>query len=153
MSRFIGVFLIIFASAFAVKAQERHVPERAMERIHAAKMVYITDRLKLTSAQSMDFLPIYKDYEQDKRECRKKYLQKYKGMEMEDADDATSKQYIDDNLDYQQEIIQLKRKYNERFLKIISPQQLADLNEAERDFKQLLMQRLKERREGGRKWR
>ncbi len=120
---------------------------RGMERIHAAKMAYITDRLKLTTEQSSNFIPLYNEYEQEKKESRKKYLQKYKGIEPSEADDATSKQFIDDNLDYQQEVIQIKRKYNDRFLKVITAQQLSDLNQAEREFTQILMQRLKERRD------
>ena len=122
---------------------------RGMERIHAAKMAYITDRLKLTTEQSSNFIPLYNEYEQEKKESRKKYLQKYKGIEPSEADDATSKQFIDDNLDYQQDVIGIKRKYNDQFLKIISPTQLADMYKAEREFKQLLMKRLEQKRNGG----
>ena len=53
-----------------------------------------------------------------------------------------ARQAVDDNLDYQQAIIDLKRKYNDRFLNIISPRQLADLYIAEREFRQILLKRL-----------
>jgi hypothetical protein len=120
---------------------------RAMERIHAAKIAYITDRLQLTTKQSSVFIPLYNEYEQDLRKSRREFLGKYKGMQIEDADDQTAKHYIDDNLDYQQRVIDLKRKYNPRFLDCISEQQLSQLNEAERDFRKLLQERLKERRQ------
>ena len=57
-----------------------------------------------------------------------------------------ARQFIEDDLDYQQQVITLKRKYNDSFLKVISAQQLADLYTAEREFRQLLMQQLKQRR-------
>ena len=141
------LFTLLIPAAFAQRGMQG---ERPMERIHAAKMAYITDRLRLSSDQTIHFTPIYTEYEQEVRDTRRKYLQKYKGINPDEADDATSRQYIDDNLDLQQELIQIKRKYNDRFLKVISVQQLADLAQAEREFKQILMQRLKERKENGR---
>lgn len=113
-----------------------------MSRIHAAKIAYITDRLHLSPRQSGLFIPMYSDYEAEVRDARHYFFRKYKGTDPSDADDSTSRQFIDDNLDYQQKVIEIKRKYNEQFLRIISPQQLSDLGKAEREFKQLLIKRL-----------
>ena len=123
---------------------------QGMARIHAAKMVYITDRLRLTADQSNGFVPLYNEYEREVRATRQSFFSKYHGTNPDEANDAISRQWIDDNLDYQQEIIALKRKYNERFLKVIAPQQLSDLYKAEREFNQMLMQRLRQQRNGGR---
>jgi hypothetical protein len=117
-----------------------------MERIHAAKMAYITDRLQLTSRQSGEFVPVYNDYEREVWETRQYYFKKYKGNNPGQMDDADSRRFIDDNLDYQQQVIEIKRKYNERFMKIVSPQQLGDLYTAEREFKQMLLKRLDKQR-------
>jgi hypothetical protein len=124
-------------------------PGQAMARIHAAKMAYITDRLQLSPDQSANFIPLYNEYEREIRDTRQSYFKKYKGEDMEHASDGAAMQYIDDNLDYQQQVLDIKRKYNDRFLKTISPQQLTDLYKAEREFKQLLLQRLKDRNGGG----
>jgi hypothetical protein len=120
-----------------------------MERIHAARMAYITDRLHLTEEQSSRFIPLYNEYDQEIRNTRVFFFKKYKGISPDQADDGTAKQAVDDNLDYQQQVIDIKRKYNERFLRVISPQQLSDLNKAEREFRQILMQRLRQRNGGG----
>lgn len=149
MRTFWSTLLIILVTVAGSNAQPmsggRSMRPEARERIHAAKMVYITDRLHLTSAQSADFMPVYRDYETELRELRKSYFKKYKGMDPAEADAATSRQFIDDNLDYQQDVIVLKRKYNDRFLKVISAQQLVDLYKAEREFREMLQKRLKER--------
>ena len=147
---------LLFTAAFGQRGQGGPQRREAMERIHAAKMAYITDRLNLSSEQSASFIPLYKEYEDEMRYTRKSFMQKYKGMDIDAADDATAMQYVDDNLDFQQKAIEIKRKYNDKFLKVISPQQITELHTAEREFKQLLMKRLQERRNqrrGGDGWR
>lgn len=139
-------FLVVFASfiLFAVTSLQAQEPDRSgRERIHAAKMAYITDKLHLTSDQAGPFTAVYGEYENEIRALRKTYRQQFMADKRNgNADDMTVRQYIDDNLDYQQGVLDIKKKYRERFLKVISQKQLLDLNEAEREFKKLLIQRL-----------
>lgn len=147
---FIIVLLVISVTSLAQPGFGQGPGGPPMKRIHAAKMAYITDRLRLSAEQSANFVPVYNDYERDLRSIRQSFFKKYKGNK-EDMDDWAARQFIEDDLDYQQQVIELKRKYNDSFLKVISAQQLADLYKAEREFKQMLMQQLKQRRGGG-KW-
>ncbi len=147
--RFLLIALVVVITYTCAWSQ----PGQPMERIHAAKMAYITDRLHLSEDQAGNFVPLYNEYDNEIRTTRRNFFSKYGGVNPADADDATALQAVDDNLDYQQEVIEIKRKYNERFLKIISPQQLADLNKSEREFKQLLLQRLKQQHNGGNRFR
>ncbi len=103
--------------------------------------IFLTD-------QTGNFIPLYNDYENELRGLRQSFFKKYKGNYSGEADDATSRQFIDDDLDYQQQVLDLKRRYNDRFLKVISPRQLADMYKAEREFRQMLMKRLEQRRNG-----
>ena len=145
--RFLKVILVVMiAGVTPVLAQQRG--QQALMRIHAAKIAYITDRLRLSQEQAGNFIPQYNDDDKEVRNTRLSYLGKYQGPHSNDTDDAASRKYIDDNLDYQQAIIDLKRRYNDRFVKIISAQQLADLYNAEREFRQMLMKRLNQNRQG-----
>jgi hypothetical protein len=137
--------LILTVTATLSPAQQG----RGTGRIHAAKVAYITDRLHLSTNQSMTFVPLYDNYERELRATRQSFFNKYRGGRREEQNDATSRQWIDDNLDYQQQVIELKRRYNDEFLKIISPRQLADLYKGEREFNEMLMQRLRQQRNGG----
>jgi hypothetical protein len=148
MKKVLQLILIALITVNITYAQPERGRER-MARIHAAKMAYLTDRLQLTAKQSGDFVPLYNEYEAELKTIRKSYFKKYKGIDPAESDDATAREYIDDNLDYQQEVIGLKRKYNDRFMKVISAQQLTDLYKAEREFRQILKKRLEERRNGG----
>jgi len=124
----------------------RPARQHAMERIHAIKVAYITDRLHFTSEQSAKFWPVYDKYEKDVQSTRKDYFAKYAQKNPGTADDNTSRQFIDDNLDFQQDVLNIRRKYNDEFLKVLSPQQVAQLYKTEREFKELLIQQLKEKR-------
>ena len=71
-------------------------------------------------------------------------MKKYKLDELEEGTgNMTVRQYVEDDLDYQQQVIELKRSYNDRFLKVITSRQLSDMYIAEREFKQMLAKRLK----------
>jgi len=119
---------------------------RGGERIEAIKVAYLTDRLELSASQAKAFWPVYNEYEQELRTARKAFRQKHRdGSALEN--DAGANRFIEDNLDFQEQAIDIRRKYKDLFLKTISAQQLAALYEAERDFKKLLLQQLRGRRE------
>ena len=114
-------------------------PGMQQERIHAAKMAYITDRLRLTAEENNAFLPIYSEYDNELRSMRQEFYKRYKCASANCNDEKTSRQFVDDDLDYQQRVLDLKRRYKDRFLKVISAEQLAELYKAEREFRQMLM--------------
>jgi len=136
--------MILVMMAGAARGQQG----RPMQRIHAAKMAYISDRLRLTETQSAQFIPVYREYEEDLRAVRRPYKEKYKLQTGDEGGGVQAWQYLEDDLDYQQDVIALKRRYTDRFLKVLSSQQLADMYVAEREFKKVLMKRLEERRGG-----
>jgi len=117
--------------------------QNGWERVHAAKVAYISDRLQLSVEQSTKFWPIYNEYERERKAIRKKYLAT-DNKNQQYLDESAARQNIEDNLDLQQEELDLKRQYKDQFLKVISPGQLADLMKAEKEFRQLIMHRLKE---------
>ncbi|MGN6567844.1 MAG: hypothetical protein ACTHJ0_07825 [Flavipsychrobacter sp.] len=152
MKKFITATLFCMLAATSGYSQDRdihHDDSPRFERIHAIKVAYITDKLHFTPEQSAQFWPLYNKYEQEMHGIRRSFFEKYKGEH--NGDKATARQFIDDDLDYQQDILDLKRKYKDDFLKIISTEQLADLYRAERDFKLMLLKELNERhkRDGG----
>ena len=143
------VALLLFSSGLQAQPAERTDPRvknrRAGDRVEAIKVAYITDRLELSAGQATMFWPVYNEYEQELRSARKSFRQKYRdGASQENDADAT--RYIEDNLNFQEQAVDIRRKYKDALLKTISAKQLAALYEAERDFKKLLLQQLRERR-------
>lgn len=134
------IIILILTTCSAVLAQ----PRGRGEKIHAIKVGYITDKVNLSAAQAEKFWPLYNRYEQEMRNVRIEFMKKY--PEARSRDERESRKFIEDNIEFKEERLKLEKKYKNEFLKVISAQQLAELYEAERDFKRMLIQNLKERR-------
>lgn len=142
------VALTIFVSILCLGILQAQPANRDKhERIKALKVAFITNKLELTSEQSAAFWPVYNEFEKEKREVRMNFMQEYKDKNPI-SDNKTAHQYINDNLDYQEKELELKKKYKDKLLKVISAQQLAELYRSEHEFKKMLLNELKERRGG-----
>lgn len=135
--------LLLFSCFFSEPAFAQRGGGLNGERVHAIKVSYITDRIHLTSQQASRFWPVYDNYEADMRAMKQDFRRKHRGNS--DGPEE-SRQFVEDDLDRQEQAIAIKRRYKDQFLRIISTQQLADLYVAEHEFRKLLLQQLKNRR-------
>lgn len=126
-------------------AQPGHDRAKGRERIEALKIGYITEQLDLSSKQAKGFWPLYNAYEKERHQLRKGFYETFKD-ENPGADRHAARDYIEANLDYQEQELAIKKEYKEKFLKVITPEQLVALYKAERGFKQMLIKELRERR-------
>lgn len=136
------LMLLTFTAGFAQSGKQQR-----MEKIKSIKVGFITDRLQLTPDQATKFWPVYNKYEDELRSVRRSFFQQYKDQK-KNMDEETSRRFIEDNLEYQEEELKIKKKYKNEMLKVISAQQLAELYQAERDFRKMLVNELRERRMG-----
>ena len=136
MKRAILLLMIVFV-AMGAHAQNGG---RA-QRVQAIKIGYITQRLHLTEEQAKNFWPVYNSYEEELRSARRAFVQKHPEARAHDTS-VKSSQYIDDQLALQQQALDIRKKYKDRLLKVITTDQLATLYDAERDFRNLLMDQL-----------
>jgi LTXXQ motif family protein/Synaphin protein len=149
MKSIILVYGIILCSVTAVVAQPN---KQAFDRIHAAKMAYIADRIHLTPEQSGGFTATFNYFEEERKSIRMEFRQKY-GLDKNEHANTAVRHLIDEDLDYQQRIIDLKKKYREQFLKIISEQQYAELYSSEKEFNKMLAEQRFNRENRGRGFR
>lgn len=121
-------------------------PGKRMERVRAIKVAYITDKLQLSAEQSEKFWPVYNQFEEERFTLLRKYRRSegHAGQTPEE-----SIRSIDEDIEMQEKMLELRKKYKDQFLKVITPNQLAALVDAEREFKKMLLQQLKDRRENG----
>jgi hypothetical protein len=136
---FILLFLCISLQGFAQRS-----PSAARERISTAKIGLITDRLNISSEQAPQFWATYNEYSDKKRELRKQL----RGLRNNDAHlTATDEQVqksLQDMIALRQKEVDLEKDYMSRFLKTISPRQLAELYKTEQEFTKILLERLEE---------
>lgn len=137
---FIAILLLL-TSFTAVFAQDE-ANGKKWEKIRAIKVGFITDRLHMNSEQSGKFWPVYDAYQEERRTVRRATMDKYQSAHPGSTRDQ-ARAVLEGDLDYQAKELELKRKYKDRLLQVISAQQLNQLYEAEREFRKLLVEQLK----------
>jgi hypothetical protein len=124
MKKYLLLILTIFGSYSFTLAQNGN----GRERIQALKVAFITQKLHLTASEAEKFWPVYNQYDNEIMQLR--------------ASDKNG-----DVLENEQKLLNIRKKYKSSFENILGPQRLNDLYNAERDFRNVLIQRLKERRQ------
>lgn len=135
--------LFLCAISFSALAQDddQDLPQpdpKAAQKIKAAHAAYITERLGLTPEEAEKFWPVYREYAQKKQEVRQQLkTAKDKG--------ASEKELLDLDLKIKQQQLDLEKDYSGRLQKVITPQKLMNLRQAEGDFRKLLLRQIQQR--------
>lgn len=100
------------------------------EKIQALKIAFLTQKLNLTSSEAEKFWPVYNQYEEDIKSIRAGRNDK-------------------DVLENEQKLLDVKKKYKPKFEKILGQEKVITLYNAEREFRDVLIKRLKKQRQKG----
>lgn len=136
---------IFFLSLLAgvAYAQDDDIPQqdaKVRDKIEAARVAYITDQLQLTPAEAEKFWPIYREFAQQRKEIR----QQLKGAKTPDPN-KTDQEAVDEQFKIKQQELDLEKDYSGRLLKVISAQKLRTLPQAERRFRQMILDQIQRR--------
>ena len=112
------VFLL--GSLGSLKAQD----EKRADKIQALKTAFITQKLELTSEEAQKFWPVYGQYEKDIKSIL--------------ADNRS-----EDVIENDERLLNTRKKYRPEFTKILGQARMNTLFAAEKDFRKILLQRLK----------
>lgn len=134
--------LILLIPAFA-QAQD----QATRDKIEAARIAFITERLELTPAQAEKFWPLYREYLNQRESLRKEFVEARQGVQKKDLTEEESKRLIELGLQFKDRETQLQRTYSERMARVITNRQILQLRKTEDDFRRMLLQRLEKRRE------
>jgi len=110
-------------------------PERRVENV---KINYIRTRLNLPPEQAAKFFPLYQEYQQELFNVRK--LKRLNNLNAADGQEQVNKELM-----YENEIVQIKIKFNDAFLKVLPPDKVSELYKSEREFNDELVRQLSER--------
>lgn len=142
---------LVLLNGFRALAQED--PEldkqdsKAQEKIQAARIALISEKLKLTPAQAEKFWPIYREFTEQRKELRKQFRQAERNPDPSKTQAEREQALLKLSLQLKQQNLDLEKKYSERLLNVISAQQLLALPKAEEQFRRELMRRIQERQE------
>lgn len=118
-------FLLLFVlfTMFSIGKAQDDKGSRA-EKIQALKIAFITQKLQLTVPEAEKFWPVYNEYQNEIKDLR-----------------ANRKN--EDVLENEEKLLNIRKKYKPSFQKILGAEKLNQLFIAERDFRTILIRRLK----------
>jgi hypothetical protein len=122
------VAFFLFMAGYAQEQQPPPQPDpKTEEKIQAMEVGYISQKLNLSTEEAQKFWPIYNEYKKDINQVLRNYKQN------PDAD----------LLDRDQKILDIRKKYRDRFVGVIGQIRVRTFFQAEGDFRKALMNRLK----------
>ncbi len=138
MKNLFTIFLLLAITNF-LNAQSM------LDKIEAAKIGVITQKLNLSPEQAKIFWVTYTQYSEDKKKIRKDLLSISDATTT--ANDEQLSKNMDKMMDLKEQEVALDRKYYKEFQKSISIRQIFELYKAEIMFRKMLMEKLVKRSE------
>jgi hypothetical protein len=121
--------------------------QEAREKIEAAKIALITERLELTPEQAQKFWPIYNELQQKQQSIAQEFRNARENFDPKKATEEENRQMLELGMQLKERKLQMEQEYSQRMLRVISSRQLMNLRKAEDDFRQMLMERVRRRAE------
>ena len=142
----IGFILLMSLSAWA---QDDELPPaqdpKVKDKINAARIAYITDQLGLTPDEAEKFWPIYREFAQNRAQIKQQYREMKKNPDPNKTTEQNDQALVDLGFQVKQQELNLEKDYSGRLLKVISAQKLRTLPDAEKRFRQMILEQIQRR--------
>lgn len=135
--------IMILTTAFTPIASSQN--DKVRERIEAKKMAFITERLDLNVEESQNFWPIYNELQNELDALKDKYPRPT--TPLESMTDVEAEKMIQARFDKEFKELEIRKRYYEKFKKVISPVKFAGLIRIEEEFKKRLLDIISRREE------
>lgn len=129
MKTLFTIMIMLFSVAGAAIAQEQQPDLKQEEKIQTLEIAFISRKLNLTTDEAQKFWPVYNEYKRDMRQVMI----------------AQKNNPNKDVVDNEQRIIDVRKKYRERFVGVIGQPRMNKFFQAEREFRGVLLNQLKNR--------
>lgn len=136
-----NIITILFLTTLVIMSKAQS--EETLNKIQAARIALITERLDLTPEQAEKFWPIYREYSQKQKSIRKEFSDARKDFDPNSASEDENKKMLELGNQVKERQLNLEKEYSQRVLSVISSRQLNNLRKAESDFKEMLLKRIK----------
>ncbi|GHE68343.1 hypothetical protein GCM10011340_25150 [Roseivirga thermotolerans] len=144
--RFAYILLLAIACNVVVAQDRNGRSSDDWEKLKAARIAFLSNRLQLTSETAQKFWPIFNEYEKEKDALSKKYNEQkrnlvgangWKNMTDENAD-----KMLEVYLEQKQAELDLEKKYLTRFNEVLDKNQIWMVIRIDSDFRRSLMKRI-----------
>lgn len=137
-------------SGFILLAQEGPPPPpAARERIESLKVGFLTERLNLSADEAKVFWPVYNKFQDELEQLRKSRRENLMNarLNFDEMSDAEVEKTVDNELMFRQNELDVLKKYNPQFKKVLPVKKVAKLYKAEEDFKRKLIDMIQDRKD------
>ncbi len=144
MKKLLVIIAFISFISGKVTAQEE---DGHNDKVEALKIAFITEKLNLSSNEAKVFWPVFNEFNGEQKKIRAKMKENVLTFKAKSSpSDQDASKFISDQLGLKQAELDLQKKYVSEFKKVLPEKKVALLLTLEQEFKQQLLQRLKENR-------
>lgn len=142
------LFILVFLVAFSFVNYAQNRMDRK-DKIKALKTAYITEQVGLTPSEAEKFWPLYNAFDDKQFELRHQKIKSYLDRMESNTDQMSDKeasQLLSQLEATEDELYQLRKKFNSDVKSILSAQKIIKLKKAEESFNRSLLKQLREGR-------
>lgn len=148
------LFTLLMSVSSILFGQEE--PRDSMDdKIEVYRAQFFTRELNLSSEEAQDFWPVYNAYRDELHRVRKQRRGRHlhpDGVEkLEQMTDAEIQKMLEKELNEQQQLVDLRKKYYQKFKEVLPIKKVALLYRAEIEFQRRLIRKLGNRKPSGRR--
>jgi hypothetical protein len=132
MKKLTLIFLLIAISNINLMAQ-RPSSTYDKEKLEAARVAFITNRLDLKAEQAEKFWPVFNQFNDDRGKLMNQ-LSAINRSSSEDITEAKARDMIAQRMTLQQNLLDMEKLFMDEIVKIISPIQAVKLGGVNREF-------------------
>jgi hypothetical protein len=140
----LGLFM---ASTTVLSAQKSGRLKERLEEIKAERKEFINKYVGLSGAEADKFWKVEDEMHAKLQEIRKAMRQEMKAIKdkgIDNATDAELKRAMDNRMNYEQKLLDIRKEYHIRFVDLLGVKKTAKFYEGEREFKKNLLKKLRE---------
>jgi len=147
----LATFVLLITLALNQETFAQRGPDRGprKEKIESMKIAFLTERLDLSPAEAKTFWPVYNDYRDEMDQLQKTRRENLMDARrnFDEMSDADIDKLIDGQVALRQQELDILKKYNPQFKKVLPIRKVALLYRSEEEFKGKLLEKLQERKE------
>jgi hypothetical protein len=137
--------LLVFSAVVAQEEELEKPDVKAQEKIKAARIAFITERLGLTPDEAEKFWPIYREFSQKRQDLKKQFKEDRKNPDPAKTTEENEKESLELGLKLKQQELDLEKDYSGRLLNVVPAQKIMALRKAEDDFRRILLDQIQKR--------
>jgi hypothetical protein len=115
------------------------------ENVQEMRVSFYNEQLQFTEAEKQSFWPLFEQFKKDEQNLKDQFKP---DQRFELMSDAQAEEFILKSLDHEEQLIDLKRQYVKKLMKVIPVRKVAMLNRTERQFKHKILNDFKKNRQG-----